>query len=73
MLCIKKEKKKKSISTHVTYCGCLAEENGFTFALNYSVYGLKGRGFFSSFPFFFFFCVVILCVSYCFMFLSQNA
>lgn len=64
MLCIKKEKKKKSISTHVTYCGCLAEENGFTFALNYSVYGLKGRGFFSSFPFFFFF---LRCYSMCFI------
>lgn len=24
----------------MTYCGCLAEENGFTFALNYSVHGL---------------------------------
>lgn len=66
MLCIKK-KKKKSISTHVTYCGCLAEENGFTFALNYSVYGLKGWGFF--FLFFIFFALlfyvfhIVLCFS----------
>lgn len=52
------------MSTHVTYCGCLAEKNGFTFALNYSVYGLKGCFFFFFFPLFFFF----LCYSMCFIF-----
>lgn len=70
MLCIKKKQQKNlSTSTHVTYCGCLAEENGFTFALNYSVHGLKGRFFFFFFSFPLFFAMlfyvfhIVLCFS----------
>jgi len=36
----------------VTYCGCFAEENGFTFALNYSMQSMKGLGVF---------CFVLFC------------
>lgn len=64
MSCIKKEQqRRKSTSTRVTHCGRPAEENGFTFALNYPVHGLKSCSFFFSFFFFQFF----HCYSMCFI------
>lgn len=52
----------------MTYCGCFAEENGFTFALNYSMQSMKGLGVFCFVLFCSFFSPFSLhCYSMCFI------